>query len=127
MKTKHSRRDFLRVTSAGAIGAFAISNDLLKKSDLTASESFVPDPKSFGIGLQLYTIRSAMRKDVPGSLKKVSDAGYKYVEPADYIDRKFYGTEPSVFKKMVNDLGMEVLSSHASVDAKALRWMKQKK
>jgi sugar phosphate isomerase/epimerase len=56
-----------------------------------------------------------MSKDVPGSLKKVSDIGYKYVELADYNDGKFYGMLPADFKKLVNDLGMEVLSSHASV------------
>jgi sugar phosphate isomerase/epimerase len=120
MKTTHSRRDFLRVSAAGAIGAFAISNDVLKTGETAASASIAVDPKTFGIGLQLYTIRNDMKKDVPGSLKKVSDTGYKYVEPADYINHKFYGYEPSAFKKMVNDLGMEILSSHSSVDARGI-------
>jgi sugar phosphate isomerase/epimerase len=57
-----------------------------------------------------------MKKDVPGSLKKVSDIGYKYIELADYANRKFYGYEPLEFKKLVNGLGMEILSSHASVE-----------
>jgi sugar phosphate isomerase/epimerase len=58
-----------------------------------------------------------MKTDVPGSLKKVSDAGYKYVELADYANGKFYGYEPVDFKKLVNDLGMEILSSHTQVEA----------
>jgi sugar phosphate isomerase/epimerase len=57
-----------------------------------------------------------MAKDVPGSLKKVSDIGYKYLELASYADGKFYGYEPPEFKKLVNDLGMEILSSHTQVE-----------
>jgi len=30
-----------------------------------------------------------MQKDVPGSLKKVSDIGYEYVELANYANGKF--------------------------------------
>jgi sugar phosphate isomerase/epimerase len=116
MKTKRTRREFLRVSATGALGAFVISRNNMGPLGSLAGETPVVDPKSFGIGLQLYTIRGEMSKDVPGSLKKVSDIGYKYVEMADYNNRKFYGYNPEDFKKLVNDLGMEVLSSHAGID-----------
>lgn len=102
MKTKQSRREFIKVTAAGTLGAVVLSQYGCKS---------VP-----GIGLQLYTIRDAMAIDVPGSLKKVSDIGYKYLELASYADGKFYGYEPPEFKKLVNDLGMEILSSHTQVE-----------
>ncbi|MDX9724880.1 MAG: sugar phosphate isomerase/epimerase [Bacteroidales bacterium] len=118
MKKSQSRRDFLRLSAAGALGAIVISQpgcrNASKPSQQAAQEP--ADPKSFGIGLQLYTIRDAMAVDVPGSLKKVSDYGYKYVELADYTDGKFYGYTPEEFRKMVNDLGMEILSSHTQVE-----------
>jgi sugar phosphate isomerase/epimerase len=57
-----------------------------------------------------------MAADAPGSLKKVSEFGYKFVELADYANGKFYGYEPVEFKKMVNDLGMNILSSHTQVE-----------
>jgi sugar phosphate isomerase/epimerase len=120
MKTKQSRRDFLRLSATGALGAFVISRSNWKTIGAGSSVSAVADPKTFGIALQLYTIRDAMAKDVPGSLKKVSDIGYKYVELADYKNGKFYGHLPEDFKKLVNDLGMEVLSSHASVSPKGI-------
>lgn len=120
MKAKQSRRDFLRFSAAGAVGAFALSNNLLKAGPATAAMPAGADPKSFGIGLQLYTIRDAMAVDVPGSLKKVSDYGYKYLELAGYADGKFYGYEPAAFKKLVSDLGMEVLSSHTQVEAQGI-------
>jgi sugar phosphate isomerase/epimerase len=119
MKKSQSRREFLRVSATGALGAIVISQSGCR-TPKPAAKAAVPvavDPKTFGIGLQLYTIRDAMKTDVPGSLKKVSDAGYKYVELADYANGKFYGYEPVDFKKLVNDLGMEILSSHTQVEA----------
>lgn len=98
----------------------ALSHFACKNAGKPAAESAVVDPKSFGIGLQLYTIRDAMGIDVPGSLKKVSDMGYKYIELAGYADRKFYNMEPADFKKLVNDLGMEIISSHTQVEAEGI-------
>lgn len=119
MKKSQSRRDFLRLSAAGALGAFVLSQSSCRNASNKAaklSETALPDPRSFALGLQLYTIRDAMTTDVPGSLKKVSDMGYKYVELADYADGKFYGYTPADFKKMVNDLGMEIISSHTQVE-----------
>ncbi len=107
MKTNQSRREFLKLTAAGTLGAIVLSQYSCKS-------------KKPGIGLQLYTIRDAMATDVPGSLKKVSDIGYKYLELAGYADGKFYGYEPAEFKKLVNGLGMEILSSHTQVEAQGI-------
>jgi len=109
MKTSQSRRNFLKMSATGALGAIALSQYAFKSAPV--------DPKTFGIGLQLYTIRDAMGKDVPGSLKMVSDIGFKYLELASYANGKFYGYEPAEFKKLVNGLGMEILSSHTQVEA----------
>jgi sugar phosphate isomerase/epimerase len=127
MKTKQSRREFLRLTATGALGAIVLSKSNWKTSVIPASDKTVSDLKTFGIGLQLYTIRNAMGKDAQGSLKKVSDIGYKYVELADYRERKFYGYLPGEFKKIVNDLGMEILSSHAGVNPNGITTEEAKK
>jgi len=108
------------MSATGALGAVLISKGKLRDLPVSMSDSSSADLKSFGLGLQLYTIRDAMDKDVPGSLKKVSDTGYKYVELASYGDGKFYGYKPAEFKKLVTDLGMEVLSSHAGVSPKGI-------
>ncbi|HEX2393853.1 MAG TPA: sugar phosphate isomerase/epimerase, partial [Bacteroidales bacterium] len=122
MKNKSSRRDFLRISATGALGAFFLAQYACKNtgSPAPATENKPVDPKSFGLALQLYTIRDAMQTDVPGSLKQVSDIGFKYLELAGYGDRKFYGMEPADFKKLVNDLGMEILSSHTNVEAEGI-------
>lgn len=110
MKTKQSRRNFLRISAAGALGAV-----LFSKADLVSAAIGERRKRPDGIGLQLYTIRDAVKKDLPGSLKKVADIGFKFLELADYKDGKFYGQTPQDLKKMVNDLGMEVISSHAAI------------
>ncbi len=107
MRNLHSRRDFVKLAAAGTVGAMMFSNYSCKKK--------VP-----GIGLQLYTIRDAMTADPAGSLKRVAEAGYKYLELAGYADGKFYGYEPTAFKKLANDLGMEILSSHTQVEAEGI-------
>jgi len=64
------------------------------------------------IGLQLYSIRDSIMKDVPAAIAKVGKMGYKFVEPADYADGKLYGMEPAAFKALCLSNGMTILSSH---------------
>lgn len=109
MNNLHSRRDFLKIAAAGAIGVTAFGSFTLKPS--------VTDRKKLGVGLQLYTIRDAMSADPKGSLKKVAELGYKNLELANYGNGKFYGFAPKEFKKIVADLGMNILSSHTQVEA----------
>ena len=105
-----NRRDFLKISAAGAVGAMVLG-------PVACTTAVTPDKKSFGVGLQLYTIRDAMAADVVGSLQKVSDMGYKNLELAGYSNGKFYGYEPAEFKKIVEDKGMQIISSHTQVEA----------
>jgi sugar phosphate isomerase/epimerase len=97
----YSRRTFLRnsalaVAAAGVLPARTFSSPLRKDV----------------VGLQLYTVRDAMGKDPSGSLKKLADMGYVYVEHANYLDRKFYGYAPKEFKTLLDGLGLKMISGH---------------
>jgi sugar phosphate isomerase/epimerase len=126
MKTDQKRRDFLKISTAGALGVMALGTFACKPGTKKTAATDV-DKKSFGVGLQLYTIRDAMAADALGSLKKISELGYKNVELANYADGKFYGYEPAEFKKIVNDLGMDIISSHTSVEAEGITMESAKK
>ncbi|HEY5509831.1 MAG TPA: sugar phosphate isomerase/epimerase [Prolixibacteraceae bacterium] len=105
-----NRRDFLKISAAGSVGMMLLG----------ATETFAgvaDDRKKFGVGIQLYSIRDAISADLIGSLKKLSDMGYKNLELAGYADGKFYGHTPVAFKKIVGDLGMDVVSSHSAVES----------
>jgi sugar phosphate isomerase/epimerase len=107
-----NRRKFLKISAAGALGAMALG-------PMACATSAI-DKKSFGVGIQLYTLRDAMAADVLGSLQKVSDLGYKDLELANYANNKFYGYAPKEFKKIVNDMGMEIISSHTAVESEGI-------
>ena len=96
-----SRRSFIRHSALVVAGSTLFSNDLFaggKKKKLT--------------GVQLYSVRDDMRKDPLGTLKQISQMGYKHVEHANYVNRKFYGYSASEFKKVLDDLGMTMPSGH---------------
>jgi sugar phosphate isomerase/epimerase len=65
------------------------------------------------IGLQLYSIRDSIGRDVPGAIAKVAKMGYRFVEPAGYEDGKIYGMEPADFKALCKKNGLKVISSHS--------------
>ena len=71
-----------------------------------------PLPKDDFIGLQLYSVRQDMNKDAKGTVEKVGQMGFKFVEAAGYRDGKFYGMEPLEFKKLCEDNGLQFLGSH---------------
>ena len=60
------------------------------------------------LSVQLYSLRDAASKDFVSVLEWVAKVGYKGVEPAGFWDLR-----PSEFKKMIEDLGLKMYSSHS--------------
>lgn len=65
-----------------------------------------------GIGLQLYSVRDAMKEDPVGTIEKVGAMGYDFVESAGYNDGKIYGMDPAAFKALVEKNGMAYRGAH---------------
>lgn len=59
-------------------------------------------------GLQLYSVRDAMEEDFEGTLKKVAEMGYTYVEFAGFFDH----TAEEV-KALLDKYGLIVTSTHS--------------
>jgi sugar phosphate isomerase/epimerase len=59
------------------------------------------------LGLQLYSLRDQFAKDVPGTLDKVRDMGFKDVELAGT-----YGMTPEQFKAELDKRGLRAVSAH---------------
>ena len=64
------------------------------------------------LGIQLWTVRDYMEKDPSGTLKRLAEMGYKYVEHAGYGNRKFYGYSIADFKKLLSDNGLKMPTGH---------------
>lgn len=59
------------------------------------------------IGLQLYSLRDQFAKDVPGTLARVRDYGFKYVELAGT-----YNLPPEKFKALLDENKFKPVSGH---------------
>jgi sugar phosphate isomerase/epimerase len=99
-----NRRDFLKTSS------LLVTGSLISSQILQASVLQLKGKKA--IGLQLYSLRDAMKNDALGTLKLVADMGFTTLEAANYAEGKIYGMTPLDFKKVVKDLGMNMTSAH---------------
>lgn len=59
------------------------------------------------LSVQLYSLRQYSEKDFVEVLKGVAEIGYKGVEPAG-----FFNLAPAELKKILDDLGLKIYSSH---------------
>jgi sugar phosphate isomerase/epimerase len=99
-----NRRDFIKQAGALTLGA--------------ATTPFwagaMAKPRNAGI--QLYTVRKELETDVKGTLKKLATIGYKELESARSAKGNYYGFAPKEFKKIIQDLGMNLRSGHVHLD-----------
>lgn len=108
MDNRISRRQFVGQSAILAGGA------LLGPSALLESK------KTKHIGLQLYSVRDEMKKDPKGTLQALANMGYREVEhaaytgayPNAYKERSIYGYTSKDFRKLLDDLGLKMPTSH---------------
>jgi sugar phosphate isomerase/epimerase len=96
-----SRRTFLKNGTLAISATTILTNKILAAGQETEL-----------LGIQLYSVREDMSKDPVGTLKQIAAMGYKNVEHANYVDRKFYGQSAAEFKKTLDDLGLKMPSGH---------------
>jgi sugar phosphate isomerase/epimerase len=96
-----SRRFFLKQTTFAFAGATLFSHPVFREME-----------KKRITGVQLYSVRDDMEKNPTATLHTLADMGYKYVEHANYVDRKFYGYHAKDFKKLLDDLDLKMRSGH---------------
>ena len=78
------------------------------------------DHKIKAVGLQLYTVRSAMKTDVDGTVAKVAQVGYKEVEFAGYFDHS-----PKDVRALLDKNGLTSPSTHVGYDIVEKKWAEQ--
>jgi sugar phosphate isomerase/epimerase len=96
-----SRRNFIK-TSAYSVAA----------TTLFSNRIFASPKATEMLGVQLYSVKDKMKDDPAGTLKQIADIGYKYVEHANYKDRKFYNYAPAEFKKLLDGMNLKMASGH---------------
>jgi sugar phosphate isomerase/epimerase len=109
----YKRRDFIKLSGgiAAVLTAMPFSGKLMSKA---LDEEFIKKQKVFG--LQLYSLRDDLPKDPKGILKQVASFGYKQIEGYEGAQGMFWGMGNTGFKKYMDDLGVEFISSHCDID-----------
>jgi len=99
------RRDFVIATTAAALAAqFRIPHAALRN-------------RISRIGLQLYTVRDLMQRDMAGTLAAIAKIGYQEVEFAG-----FFNKTPAEIRAMLESNGLLAPSGHVPFEAIATGW-----
>lgn len=81
------------------------------------SPSLVLSKPAKKIGLQLYTLREIIGKNVNGVIEQVAQAGYDYVETYGYTkESKYWGLSPKAFSSLLKDNDLTTPSGHYGMD-----------
>jgi len=102
-----TRRDFIK--------NITLVSGVLAASSLQA-ETEAAKGRKMKIGLQLWTIRDVINSDLTGTLAALSKFGYNSLEPYGF-DGNFYNYSAKDFRKICNDLGMDITSTHTGISA----------
>lgn len=116
MKT---RRNFIKNSSYLAAGSLVLPFGCTSKKQETAQtiteEVVASAPKNKAMGVQVFSVRDALNEDFSGSMKRLADIGFQYIEGYGLgVDGKMLGMDPSEYSRIVADTGMEMVSTHCS-------------
>jgi sugar phosphate isomerase/epimerase len=102
-KQQPTRRNFLQWTGIGIAGAVIPSSTYA---------SFISDKwNPAKLSVQLYTVRDQIKADIPGTLKRVRDIGFNYVETAFWPD----GISVQQATTYLKNAGLSVSSAHVEI------------
>ena len=98
-----TRRQFVK--AGGAVAAMASLGVLNRCAPAQAPAKTIP------VGVQLYSVRSEMQKDVPATIEAMAKIGYQGVEFAGFFD--YAATD---LKKILDDNGLVCCGSHTPIN-----------
>lgn len=115
-----SRRKFMQQGSLVAAGSLLLPWGCAPKSEtgnaavVEETLSNIPAVKK-SMGVQVYSVRDALKEDFAGSIKKLADIGFDYIEAYGLdLEGKILGMSPREYRTIVEDTGMRVVSSHCT-------------
>ncbi len=111
--TSLSRRTFLKISAAIPT---AIAARVSVTASAAESPTEPPAPRKHSIGLELYSVRGELGRDLPNTLKTVAKLGYEVVEfYAPYF--KWKSPYAKDVRAQLDDLGLRCYSTHNGFDS----------
>lgn len=119
------RRTFMANTALAIAGTAVFGCAKQSESSASTETSGTP-PAATGkpIGLQLYTLRDVIGKDVKGTIKQLADWGYTEFETYGYSNGQLFGMPSKEFNDYVKSVGARVVSGHYGIDVVRGDWQK---
>ena len=114
-----SRRNFLTLAAAvpaALLAQTSLSTAFAAPGDPAEAAAPVAKPKKYPIGLELYSVRGELARDLPNTLRTVAAMGYEVVEfYAPYYD----WTMPQAkdIRSLMDDLGLRCYSTHNHIES----------
>lgn len=106
-----NRREFLRDLALTGVSIGALGGWTRLANAATLTKPLV-GPTVDQIGVQLYTVGDQLRLDFAGTIEKVAQIGYKYVEFAGYANKT-----PEEVRALLDRLRLKAPSSHIGMEA----------
>ncbi len=101
------RRRFIQTSAIATVGMLTLPSILAEAKGKNS------------IGLQLYSLRDVIMKDVKGTLSSVAGWGYKQVETYGYGDGKLFGMPVAEYGQFMKSIGLKTVSGHYGIDLAA--------
>lgn len=116
------RREILKLLGVTAVMPFARALERMPGSDAHASrDAYMPARDAASrlgaIGIQLYTVRNVMEKDVEGTLAALAEIGYREVEFAG-----LYGTSAKAMRAILDRHHLVSPSTHIALERIRTEW-----
>lgn len=113
-----NRRSFIKSSAAATLGGLYLVNAGCVDGEGKPMQETPSTTQTLAavraldrIGVQLYTVRGLMEKDVAGTLEQVAAAGYDEVEFAGYFDHS-----PAEIKGLLDQFGLTSPAVHVGLD-----------
>ncbi len=119
------RRLFLRQTGLFAVGSLLLPScvNSSDKSGADADSTKMASTAATGnlgpIGVQLWSVKDVLENDLQGTLKQLAGFGYTEIESFPGTKGHYYGLDSKEFKKMLDDNGLKLISSHVGSGTKS--------
>lgn len=106
-----TKREFLKKLSLLTVGSM-MAGSVVPALASEKSKKVTSAKKS--IGLQIYSLGKELTDNVPSGMKKIAEIGYSTIELAGYGKRKMGEYEVDAYRKIVDDAGLKITSSHVN-------------
>ena len=108
-----TKRAFLKYTASYALGSLFFSCSTKDKTSADKRVGEAASSQTLGpIGIQLWSVKDVVEKDLKGTLQKIANLGYQQIESYPGQKGHYYGMEPAAFSDMLSGMGLNLVSSH---------------